>query len=342
MASAYRQADGLGLYLTGAASDGAAQTSPDAALGGFRSATEVRALGGLVTAAIPPLSLQLATGANGEGTGTITADAAGDLTYTPPGGAAGSAVAIANGETKLIVGNDIDKAVRVTRNTSDTPSGSMTIDYKKSYNDALGLANVANAERSAGGDRYRAIMLRAHGAFGVLNTRVWVGTLGTQATTDTGQLSGAGTGVIKTAGSFADWPKVGFARIQTSGGALREIVYYSARTHNSLTIGNASHRGLLGSSAGAGAATDTVDAVPGIRIALETPAADQSIQTIANESTAPGGVSWSTGITAATGLSIGIIDVSKNHGLWIHREFPANGKVAYEMENLLNYDYWAA
>ena len=342
MADAKRRADGLGLYLTGAASDGAAQADPDAALGNFRSSTEIRALGGLITDTIAPLSLAVASGANGEGTGTVTVAAGGNLTYAPPGGTAGAEVAIANGESKLLVGTDIDKVVRVTRNTAGSMGGSMVMEFKKSFNDALGFGNVANSERVSGISRYRGIMLRAHGAFGILDTRIWIGTLGTQATTDVAQLGASGAGTINAAGDLSDWPAVGFARIQTAAGALREIVYYGARTNHILTIGQATHRGLLGTSAGAGAADDTINAVPGIRIALETPAADGSIQTIANEGVAPAAVSWNSSITAAAGLSIGTVDVDHNHGLWVHRQIPATATVAYEMENLLNYDFKAA
>ena len=96
----------------------------------------------------------------------------------------------------------------------------------------------------------------------------------------------------------------------------------SPRTATSLTV-PAAGRALLGTSATAGSATDTVDEVPGIRIALENVAAD-AIQTIADEFTAPTGRTWSTAITAATGLAIDSLARQTNYGLWVHRQIPVN------------------
>ena len=94
-------------------------------------------------------------------------------------------------------------------------------------------------------------------------------------------LSGSGTITTATASGFADWPSQGWARIKTSGGTLREIVYYTSRTATSLTVPSAG-RARLGSSAAAGSATDTVDAVPGLRIGLEALGSEGTIQTVAS------------------------------------------------------------
>ena len=84
----------------------------------------------------------------------------------------------------------------------------------------------------------------------------------------------------------------------------------------------ANGRGRLGTSAGAGAATDSIVAVPGIRIGKEEPSSKTTgfIQTIANEGTAPTGITWDTDVTAAAGVSIGNLLTLEMYALWIHRD----------------------
>ena len=332
------RADALGAYLTGAASDGAAQADPDAALGNYRASTASRALGALVDLpCLPPVVIEHALGANGEGTATIRGDAAGRLYFTPPGGDEGSGVLIVDGDEQLLEGADIDKAVRVSRDGATTLLGSMTADLRAPFNGAVGMDNVTHAERAAGLHTYRGLMLRAHGSNSVSAVKIWIRTLGTQRVSNAAQLGAAGAGTIQTTGSLADWPDVGYAQVRESDGTLREIVYYTSRTATTLTV-PAAGREMLSSTAAAGAADDTMDAVPGIRLALEAPAAGK-IQTIANEATAPAAVAWNTSITAAAGLAIAHLDPAENYGLWLHRQIPAGATVAVEMQNAVNVQF---
>ena len=342
MADSKRRADSLGLYLTGAGSDGGAQADPDLSLGGFRSSTEVRQLGAIVNTPVAPLIIEAVLGANTSGTGTLTATGASNVTWNPPGAAVGSAVAILAGEEKLIESATDSQAIRISRDSLPGFAGNMILNLVEPFNGVIGAADIPSAERTAGVDQYRAVMLRAHGIFGVLNTQISIGTLGTQATSDAGQLPGAGAGTITTTASLADWPDTGWAHIRTSGGATREIVYYTSRTATVLTVSVAGHRGRLGTSAAAGAATDTIDAVPGIRMGGEVPAGDGSIQTIADENTAPGGVVFTASLTAAGGVNIVTIDTLNNHGLWFHKEIPAAAIVSAKSRNVFNLAYLGA
>ena len=248
MATAYNRSDALGLYLSGSASDGAAQTDPAACLGGFRSSTQLRALGALVSGPIPQVIVRHITGANGAGTALIRTDGAGDYYFTGPSGTEGAAVAIADGETALIEDTDTDMAARIEIDGTALALGAtMTLTLVWPVNNVLGMGNVANADRVAGLTTYRALMLYVHSASGVLHPRVWLDDSGCQST-------------------------------------------YS--------------------------------------IALEAPAADHSIQTIADESTDPIGLSWSEPTTKETGLHLATLGAAKNYGLWIRRVFPPAGTVA--------------
>lgn len=257
-----RNSDGLGIYLTGAASDGAAQADTSLSLGGFRSSTESRPLGGLVSNILAPIAVERLSGDNGEGSGTIKGDLNSQLFWTPPGGTEGSGVTIANGESKLLEGTDIDKSVRVKRESANAIDASMTVDCLSPFNSGFSGSNVSNANRIAGVTTYRAVMYRGHGAFGLLDIITWLGAMaGMQAT---------------------------------------------------------------------------------IAIGLETAAADGSIQTIANETTAPAAVAFSSPTTEGAGLSIVSIDVNKNHGLWIRRVFPAAGTVALKETVEIRQSFFAA
>jgi hypothetical protein len=84
----------------------------------------------------------------------------------------------------------------------------------------------------------------------------------------------------------------------------REIVYYTSRTNTQLTV-PAAGRSQLGTTAAAGASTDSSTRCPGSGWPRRRPtgSAVGQRQTIANENTAPTGVTWNTGTTKATGVS---------------------------------------
>lgn len=337
--------DSIRMYLTGAGSDGGSQTDPDAALGNYRSSTLVVPLSVSIASAIANITVDAVAGANGTGSGSLIATGSDTLTWTPPGGSVGSAVTIANGETKIIEGSDKSKFIRVTRTSATGLTGTATLTLTNQYNGVIGMDNVSSAEATAGDNEYRAFAIRnEHATVTVGGILAWIGTLGTQATTDSAQLSGSGAGTITTTDSFADWPESGYAHILTSGGATREIVYYSSRTGTSLTV-PAAGRGMLGTAAAAGASDDTVDAVPGIRIAKEAPTGDASTgnaQTIADEDTAPTGVTWDSGITAATGLDIGDLAPGEIYFIWLHRHTPAGAQAIASAVHLIEFSFDAA
>jgi hypothetical protein len=330
MPSEKTHADSIRLYLTGAASDGGAQSSDNAALGNYRSSTEVQVLGNTITSPIANVTINYVAGANGTGAGSLAATGVDTLAWTPPGGTQGAAVTILNGETKILEGgSDSNKYIRVTRTSATNLTGTATVTIANVFNNAVGFDNVSSAEAAAGDNEYRGICVKNENAVTTSAVTVYIATLGTQRTSDTTQLSGAGAGSIATTGSFADWPDTGFAHVKSNVGVTKEIVYYSSRTNTTLTV-PAAGRGLLGTSATAGASTDTVDAVPGIRIGKEAPTGSTTAgnaQTIANEGAAPSGITWNTSTTAASGVVIGDLATGGIYFLWIHRAVPA-GEVA--------------
>lgn len=331
MADQNSNAQALAWYHTGAGSHEAAQADPDASLGNYRSSTLAKEIGFSDAGGISGITVNEVSGANGTGSGTLTASSTSGLKWTAPSGSQGSEVTIANGETKVIEdGGDPSKWIEVTRTSASDLSGSSTVTITDTKNNVFGMDNVTSAEASAGDDEYRGFALHNGSGGSVQNVKVSIRVLGTQRTSDGAQLSGSGAGTVTTTGSLADWPEQGYACIKTSGGTIREIVQYTSRTSTSLTV-PANSRGMLGTSAAAGASDDTIDAVPGIRIAVESPSAQPNgyVQTIADEDTAPTGLTWSTPYTASSSaasdaISIGTMADDDFEVIWQHRDTPAS------------------
>ena len=289
--------------------------------------------------AIENITIDHAAAENGLGVGGLKVISASQLAWTPPGGTQGTAVTIANGETKVLEGGSApDKYLRVSRTAAAALVGSEGVELFDVFNNVIGLDNVSDAEATAGDTEYRALFLKNENAAPTTAAFLWVSALTTAETSSVAQLPGAGAGTIEfAAGSLQAWRPRGFARIRTSGGSLREIVYYSSRTDAVLTVA-AADRALLGTSAGAGAATDTVLGVPGNRIAKDTPVANAiTDKTGAGEGSQPAGLTWETG--TANAISLGVIAAGGLMGLWIERAVPVGMIADPNMEVEIGYSF---
>jgi len=337
-------ADSLWEWLTGAASDGGAQTDPDLSLGDYRSATEAQPMDVAVASPIANITIEYAAGGNAEGAGTLNAVDANNLAWKDLGGAYGASVAIANGETKIVEASaDTAAYLRVTRTSATALTGTATVTLTRKLNNVFGFDDVTSAEAVAGDDEYRATMLVNESAGSITLLKRWIGVLGTQAVSDTTQLGASGAGTIVTTDTFADWPDSGWCHIRNAG-TTQEIVYYTERTDTVLTV-PAAGRGLLGTSASAGAVDDTLDAVPGIRISKDdggVTAAGGAIEDVGDEDTEPAGAAWNTGLTAATGLDIGTMTTGQQIGIWFHREIPAGAVATTEAHVIIHDSFDAA
>lgn len=333
MATPYTRADAVGLYLSGELGDDTGGTVAGA-LGGYRMPVEVKQLDALIEGIAPTLVIEQIGGMQGVGEATVRAVDADTLAYTPAGlTVEGSMAAIADGESILLEGAAANNYIRIRRDGDDDLNEGLTLDIRKPYNGLIGGPDVTTAESAAGVNTYLAGFIFNHGEE-PRDLIVYIGTLGTQRATGTAQLGATGSGTITTAtaNGFADWPSAGWARIRQSGGTLREIVYYTSRTATSLTVPSAG-RARLGTTASAGAASDLIDAVPGIRIAIEEPDVDGLIDLQADINTSPAGAVWSTAISSATGLAITDLAPMGCYGLRIHREIPAGATAAYAQES---------
>jgi len=329
MATAYTNGDSLALFNT---------IADDTSIncGGKRGNRELGTMQPLVSTPIPQLVLLAASGANGEGVGTLSVNTDSDLQWLAPGDTVGTAVSIAANETKLIESNDPDKWIRVYWDSD------YSTDDLGGEDDITLLTRWPDEDRDTAADEYQAVMFHNQNQLEqpITSIKIWIGTLGTQRVTGSAQLgaSGAGTITTATANGFADWPDNGWAHIKTSGGTTREIVYYTSRTATSLTVPSGG-RALLGTTAAAGVSTDTIDAVPGIRLAKEAADASNRIQEIADIETAPTSVTFTQPISSATGLTHATLLARENFGVWIHRETPAVAIPQVGMNATINYEF---
>lgn len=336
------RADSLREYLTGAISEGGAQADPNASLGDYRSSTEAESMAIEVTLPLTTgaITIDYAGGGNEDGQGLLDVVDSNTVQWKCFGESYGPTVQITNGETKIVETGDLPGAyLRISRTSATALSGTAGITLAKKINNVFAFDDVSSSEASSGDDEYRATIVKNESVAAISTFKRWLGLLGTARISDTDDLPATGAGTIEssTVASFADWPEQGWCHIK-NGSATREIVYYTERTNNTLTVPSWG-RGLLSTSEGVGAATDTISPVPGVRIGIDPDGiqdAGYQYQKVANESTEPSGVTWDTGITDDTGLVIGNMESGKVVCLWIHREIPA-GAVA-TTNNLFRYE----
>lgn len=347
MADVLTDIDALRYYNTGAASAGGAQADANLSLGLHRAGDEVVMVDASRVSPIANITLDYVGGMNADGTGTLTASSASGLKWTPPSGVQGDEVTIANGESKVIKGGAGYKNayVRVTRTSATALSGTETVTISGKANNVVGFDQVSAAEAAAGDSEYRCIGIKNVSVSTVGNVKVYIDTIGTTRVSAAGQLGASGAGTISiSSGTFDDWPTSGYARIETNAPALREIVYYSSRTSTSLTV-PADGRALLGTSAAAGAATDSVYSVPGIRIAKEAPTSQPSgtvtDKTGAGEGSAPA-LTFNSSITPAAGEAVGDLAAGEWYGVWIHRHVPIGAEGRPNFLHELRFDFESA
>ena len=337
----FTKADSLGVFLTGAGSDGGSQSDPDLSLGNYRSSTRAELIGPLADGALKGIKIERVGPANGFGKGVIEAVDGNKLRWTAPGREPGEPVRIANGQTRLLEDpEDPTRFIIVSCNTTDELLGSLTVSLVPVFNNVIGMSNVSDSERQAGEIKLRCIALKClNDIYSIRNLKLFLSTLGTAAISDGGQLGASGSGTITTTGSLGDWPDVGYCRIETSAGVLREIVYYESRTDTILTVPSTG-RGLLGTTPAAGAATDVIYPVPGLKIAKEIPVSSQfSVADDENDTSEVSGFSWSTGITRDTGIFCGHLAKDEMIGLWLWMQIPAGAKASASLENIVNWEF---
>lgn len=131
-----------------------------------------------------------------------------------------------------------------------------------------------------------------------------------------GAISTQAGGIITTDVINNVWDDVSGA--ESSAGDIEYRAVFIKNTHGTLTYTAAK----VWISSNTTSADDTVD------IALADEGINNTIETIANESTAPVGPSFSAPTSFATGLSLGNLAAGQAYGIWIRRTVTAGAQAA--------------
>ncbi len=334
------RADSLHWYLTGAGNDGGAQGDPEASFGNYRASTRYGSLGMVVSGGPGNITAGFAPGSNGTGVGSVDAPSADTLTWAPPGGSAGAAVTIANGQTKVLEGGagEVEKYVIVSRTSADNLSGTATVTLADSFN--LLFDNVSSAERGAGDTEYRGLCMKNENASEIKELKIWLALNGTAAGVDAGGYAGAGavTVTAKVAGGFSDWPDAYGVYNKTTG----EVLYYESRTDDALTV-PAAGRDVWGDGLAAGNEDDVIVPIALLRLAKEAPSAQPAgfAQTIANEGASPAAVSFVHPAAKADGdvINLGDLAAGNIQFLWFERIVIAGATADADVLDLVDVEF---
>lgn len=331
------RSDSLRIHLTGAASDGAAQSDPNASLGNYRSSTEVQALSATAPVNVTGVTIDAAAGQNGTGTGTLTYTAAGTLLqWTAPSGSIGTGVNVGSNGTYIIEdGGDTTKYVRVTVVSASLPGGNQTdsITLSDVYNKQFD--NVSASEASAGDIEYRGLMIQNQNAAQIDGVKAYISKRGISNTATSGGYSNAGAVTVSVT-STTGFPDSGFIYNSTSA----EKLYYASKTATTFVV-PAGGRAQFGTSAATGNTSDVIQYCPPFEIGVEATSSSH-IQTIANESTAPTAISFSQPTDVGSAINIGNLAANGMYGIWLKRTVAAGSASITTLARDLMFEYGAA
>lgn len=163
------------VYLTGAEAHAAYRQSHDGSLGSYRSSVRLQDLSFYRIQAISNIRIDHVAGYNGVGLGYITVAGDDSITWTAPGETTpGTAVTIANGETKQVIGNTAGKFIVVTRTSAAALAGAETVQLMRTANNVVGGSNFSDAESTSGEQKVRAVMFaNMHASLGITGLKVW-------------------------------------------------------------------------------------------------------------------------------------------------------------------------
>lgn len=325
MAATLTQADAVRLYLTGAASDGGAQTDPLESLGKYRSATEVAGMEVAVSQSIANITIDYVSHENGTGTAYLVAVTVDTVAWRSPGGAQGTAVAIANGETKQVSASGaLGEYARVTRTSTTALAGSAVMLLSDRFNAAIGQRDVSVVDADPSGfERAWCLCVKNVSTGTVQRLKVWLKAIGTIVAAKDAYTTGVITLMVQ-GGTLHDWDDAGFVKNTTT----EEVMFYASRTADTLTIA-AAGRDVYDETAGgegvgmAGAQGATLVPIGGLRIAHEAPSAQPSgtfTDNTANDGEQlPGALSFVTPTSEddADVLDIGTLTTGQIAGIWL-------------------------
>jgi len=300
-------------------SGGTGNTNPNASLGGERSSERILAQSSSSLSNITGVTIDYAAG-NALGAGTLAFNfGAVTLQWTPNGGSAGTAIDVSEGGRFGIFGGGNNGFLLVDVVPSGLPVGNES--------DSVTIANIANelfddvskAESYAGDTEYRCIyLMNNHDADPLLDLIAYIAQQPTAANIAIAlDPSGNGTGLVHSV--------VGITR---SGSiATAEITGHPFQTGDTLTFQGADQAAYNVTATvtyvDANNVSFTVSGSPATPATGTITAKSGVAQVVANENTAPTGLTFSSPSSSGSGLSAGEIRAGFCRALWIRRTVAA-------------------
>lgn len=305
-------------YLELRLSGGTGNTDPNASLGGDVSTERIQSQTATGISNVTGVAIDYA-GGNATGNGTLTwTEPANTLTWTPPSGTIGTAVAIdiaANAKYTIKGGGSNPGYINVSTTFGSLPTTTQS--------DTIACANVANelfddvskAESYTGDSEYRCWYYKnTHPADPFLDVIVFIPTGTTPGTLSFGKdPAGVGNGVTRTISSLT--------RVSTTATAIS--VAHGYTTGQTVTISGATQTDY---NIAAVITVDDADtfhytvANSPVTPATGAPVAKRGVAvTIANEGVAPAGVTFGTGNSEVTGISLGQLNAGEVAAVWEKR-----------------------
>jgi hypothetical protein len=311
MADQFTNSNALGIMNTGASSAGVAQDDPNISLGGYASSTPVVNLTFVPSDEIPGnYEVLFVSGNNGEGSGILEITDSGASWEAPGSFTAGPVVPLVVGTPSVLEdGLDPEKFIVVTRQSTDTLTGTgiLTLEFEE-YN-AVSMRYASADLATLGGYTYRSIALVNSSDETITGISVYSDAYESSIQSVT-FLPATGAGEITSDEYYGNFPMSGYFAIYNSSGVLKEIVY-GVRSTWGWSV-EATGRGLCGTTPTQGAITDKFAPVYPVELALEDPISDQITASV-NENTAPAGITYSTAFTSATAVT----KASLASGAWV-------------------------
>lgn len=307
-------------YLEARLSGGAGNTDPDASLGGDLSSTRPDSQSASGITNVTGVTIDFAAG-NPVGAGTLSyvvGEYDSTLQWQPNGLLAGTAVVVTEDARYALYGEE--GVLFVTVDFSSLP----VIDKS----DAITIANIANevwddvakAESFAGDVEYRCLYLvNAHGVDPFLMVSVYIAEQPIPGEISVGaDPAGVGDGITRSVSSITRSGSVATATTAASHG------YASGQTVRILGAAQAEYNGLHEITVtGASTFTYAVSGAPATP-ATGTLTCGRGVPlTVANENTAPVGVTFSTPLTEAAAIELGELAEGECVAYWERRTIPS-------------------
>lgn len=326
MADVLTGPDSLRFYHSGASSDGGSQSDESLSLGNYRAGDEIQCYEDVTLAGGTEGTIDFIAGFNGEGTGNIKFEANDKVYWKGPNNGYGSAVTIAQSETKVVIDDSGSSYIRFTRTQAGNFSDrNEDITLTAKANNLIGIRDTTEDDCKIDHTIARCIVVKnVHASDDLDELEFSCENNGTYQISDAEQLPATGAGLIGTSGSFATWPASGWACVQhldLAGPSLQiEIVYYFARTASELFVSSAG-RGRFGTMPMSGSDDDNILNISGILLGMEAPSAqpDGYFTNISEygEYTRPAGVDFPTITLGGFNLSVGTLSAGEIYALWI-------------------------